>query len=246
MPLPESKDPARVRRMFDGIARRYDMLNHVLSGNLDRGWRKRALKGLGEDEKALILDLCGGTGDLSIELARNRRAGRVICCDFSHGMLQRAKPKFEKLGLASRIERVEADGLNLPFPEECFEAVTVAFGVRNLNDIDRGLREMLRVIKPGGKLVVLEFSRPTAPLMSRVYRFYLRRVLPRIGDGVAGKDGPYRYLARTINDFPDAAALAGRIREAGFAACEWSMMTGGVVAAHTAVKALTPRQSRRA
>ena len=243
MPPAESKEPARVRRMFDGIARRYDLLNRVLSANLDRGWRKRALARLDENDRALILDLCGGTGDLSIELARERRAGRVVCCDFSHAMLLRAAPKFTRLGLAAQIDCVEADGLNLPFPEASFDAVTVAFGVRNLSDMDRGLREMLRVLKPGGKLVVLEFSRPTAPVLSGLYRFYLGRILPRIGDGVSGKDGPYRYLARTIADFPEASVLAGRIREAGFAACEWSTMTGGVVAAHTAVKR---RPSRRA
>jgi demethylmenaquinone methyltransferase/2-methoxy-6-polyprenyl-1,4-benzoquinol methylase len=222
--------------MFDGIARHYDLLNRLLSANLDRRWRRRALARLDEDEGALILDLCGGTGDLSIELALRRRAGRVVCCDFSHAMLLRAGPKFTRLGLQAHIDRVEADGLNLPFPEASFDAVTVAFGVRNLSDMDRGFREMLRVLKPGGKLVVLEFSRPTAPVFSRLYRFYLGRILPKIGDGVSGKDGPYRYLARTIADFPEAAVLAGRIREAGFAACEWSTMTGGVVAAHTAVK----------
>ena len=236
MPPAESKEPARVRKMFDGIARHYDLLNRLLSANLDRRWRRRALARLDEDERALILDLCGGTGDLSIELALRRRAGRVVCCDFSHEMLLRAGPKFTRLGFEAHIDRVEADGLNLPFPEACFDAVTVAFGVRNLSDMDRGFREMLRVLKPGGKLVVLEFSRPTAPVLSRLYRFYLGRILPKIGDGVSGKDGPYRYLARTIADFPEAAVLAGRIREAGFAACEWSTMTGGVVAAHTAVK----------
>ena len=236
MPPAESKEPARVRKMFDGIARHYDLLNRLLSANLDRRWRRRALARLDEDERALILDLCGGTGDLSIELALRRRAGRVVCCDFSHAMLLRAGPKFTRLGLEAHIDRVEADGLNLPFPEASFDAVTVAFGVRNLSDMDRGFREMLRVLKPGGKLVVLEFSRPTAPVLSTLYRFYLRRILPKIGDGVSGRAGPYRYLARTIADFPEAAVLAGRIREAGFAACEWSTMTGGVVAVHTAVK----------
>ncbi len=243
MPPAESKDPARVRRMFDGIARRYDLLNRVLSANLDRGWRKRALARLDEDDRALILDPCGGTGDLSIELARERRAGRVVCCDFSHAMLLRAAPKFTRLGLSARIDRVEADGLNLPFPDASFDAVTVAFGVRNLSDMDRGFREMLRVLRPGGKLVVLEFSRPTAPVLSALYRFYLGRILPRIGDGVSGSEGPYRYLARTIADFPEAADLAGRIREAGFAACEWFTMTGGIVAAHTAVKHLPSRRA---
>jgi len=237
LPPAESKEPARVRRMFDGIARHYDLLNHVLSANLDRRWRKGALDRLAEDDSARVLDLCGGTGDLSIELARGRRAGRVVCCDFSHAMLLCAAPKFARLGaLAERIDRVEADALKLPFPDASFDAVTVAFGVRNLSDMDRGFREMLRVLLPGGKLVVLEFSRPTAPVLSTLYRFYLRRILPKIGDGVSGRAGPYRYLARTIADFPEAAALAGRIREAGFAACEWSTMTGGVVAVHTAVK----------
>lgn len=229
--------------MFDGIAGHYDLLNHVLSANLDRRWRKRALDRLAEDDRARVLDLCGGTGDLSIELARGRRAGRVVCCDFSHAMLLCAAPKFARLGLAERIDRVEADGLNLPFPDASFDAVTVAFGVRNLSDMDRGFREMLRVLKPRGKLVVLEFSRPTAPVLSTLYRFYLRRILPRIGDGVSGRAGPYRYLARTIADFPEAATLAGRIREAGFAACEWSTMTGGVVAVHTAVKRHSSRRA---
>ncbi len=227
--------------MFDGIAGRYDLLNHLLSANLDRRWRRRAVAALDSGAGGTVLDLCGGTGDLSVELVRAGRADRVVCCDFSHAMLLAAAPKFIRLGLAGRIERVEADGLNLPFPEASFDAVTVAFGVRNLHDMNRGFREMLRVLRPGGKLVVLEFSRPTAPVLAGLYRLYLGRILPWIGDGVSGNDGPYRYLARTIGDFPAAAELAGRIREAGFAACEWSTMTGGVVAAHTAVKHPTSR-----
>lgn len=222
--------------MFDRVAPRYDLLNHLLSANLDRRWRKRALEQLGEPRAERVLDLCGGTADLSIELVRGNRAERVICCDFSHEMLLAAAPKLARHGFGERIDRVEADGLNLPFADAGFDAVTVAFGVRNLADMNRGFREMHRVLRPGGKLVVLEFSRPTAPVLSGLYRFYLGRILPRIGDGVSGNDGPYRYLARTIADFPAAAELAGRIREAGFAACEWLTMTGGVVAAHTAVK----------
>ncbi len=222
--------------MFDGVAPRYDLLNHLLSANLDRSWRRRALARLEENTRARVLDLCGGTGDLSIELIRSRRAGRVVCCDFSHAMLQAAAPKLQRLDLSERVLRVEADGLELPFPEASFDAVAVAFGVRNLADLGRGFGEMLRVLRPGGKLVVLEFSRPTAPVLSGLYRFYLGRILPRLGDGISGRSGPYGYLARTIGEFPAAAELAGRIRESGFAACEWSTMTGGVVAAHTAIK----------
>jgi demethylmenaquinone methyltransferase/2-methoxy-6-polyprenyl-1,4-benzoquinol methylase len=222
--------------MFDGIAGRYDLLNHLLSANLDRSWRRRALAPLAADGSATALDLCGGTGDLSVELLRSGRAGRVICCDFSHEMLLRAAPKFERMKMGNRIGRVEADGLRLPFADARFDAVTIAFGIRNLADMATGLGEMLRVLRPGGRLVVLEFSQPTAPVLAGLYRFYLTRVLPRIGDGVSRATGPYGYLARTISDFPDAPSLAGRIREAGFAACEWSTMTGGIVAAHLAVK----------
>lgn len=236
MSLAENREPARVRKMFDGIAGRYDLLNHVLSANMDKRWRRRALARIEADDAGTALDLCGGTGDLSVELLRSGRAGRVICCDFSHAMLLRAAPKFERLKMSDRITRVEADGLRLPFADAHFDTVTVAFGVRNLADMALGLGEMLRVLRPGGRLVVLEFSRPTAPVLAGLYRFYLERVLPRIGDGVSRRTGPYGYLARTISDFPDAPTLAGRIREAGFAACEWSTMTGGIVAAHIAVK----------
>ena len=235
-PLAESREPSRVRDMFDGIAGRYDLLNHLLSANLDRRWRRRAVAALDSGAGGTVLDLCGGTGDLSVELVRAGRADRVVCCDFSHAMLLRAAPKFAHPAMAGRIVRVEADGLRLPFSDETFEAVGVAFGVRNLADMGHGFREMWRVLKPGGKLLVLEFSRPTAPMLSRLYRFYLARVLPRIGDGMARKAGPYGYLARTIDDFPEAAVLAGLIREAGFAGCEWRTMSGGIVAAHVAVK----------
>ena len=234
----ESRDPARVKAMFGGIARTYDLLNHLLSANLDRGWRRRAARELVPDGTGPVLDLCGGTGDLAVEISRSARdVPLVVCCDFSHPMLARAARKFARRGLAGRCAVLEGDALALPFASGTFSAVTVAFGVRNLVDREAGFREMLRVLEPGGRLVVLEFSRPTGPLMSRLYGFYLRRVLARIGDRVAGRDGPYGYLARTIGDFPEPARLAGAIREAGFAACGWSTMSGGVVALHTAHKA---------
>ncbi len=223
--------------MFGGIARTYDLLNHLLSANLDRGWRRRAAREALGAGSGPVLDLCGGTGDLSVELGRqDPRLPVVVCCDFAHPMLARAARKFNRKGLGERCLVVEGDALRLPFRERSFRAVTVAFGVRNLADMDAGLREILRVLLPGGRLVVLEFSRPTGPILSRVYRFYLRRVLPRIGDGVSGKGGAYGYLARTIADFPEAPALAGRIRDAGFAACGWNLLSGGIVAVHTAFK----------
>lgn len=238
MGTPESRDPTRVKAMFGGIARTYDLLNHLLSANLDRGWRRRAAREVMAESGAPVLDLCGGTGDLAVEISRTAAdVPLVVCCDFSHPMLARAAVKFRRRGRAGRCAVLEGDALALPFAAGTFAAVTVAFGVRNLVDRHAGFREMLRVLRPGGRLVVLEFSRPTGPLLSRLYGFYLRRLLPRIGDRVAGRAGPYGYLARTIADFPEPARLAGAIREAGFAACGWRTMSGGVVALHTAHKA---------
>jgi demethylmenaquinone methyltransferase/2-methoxy-6-polyprenyl-1,4-benzoquinol methylase len=222
--------------MFAGIARRYDLLNHLLSANLDRRWRRLAAAEVPLDPGRRVLDLCGGTGDLALQLGRRADAGLVICCDFCHPMLTRAREKFERKRTADRCLVLEADGLRLPFPDGTFDAVTVAFGVRNLADLDAGLREMARVLAPGGRLVVLEFSRPPGRVLSGLYGFYLRRVLPRLGDGVSGRSGPYLYLARTIGGFPEAASLAGRIRDAGFSACGWKLLSGGIVAIHTAFK----------
>ena len=233
----ESRDPGRIRVMFDRVSPRYDLLNHLLSLNLDRRWRKAAAAELADgDTTANVLDLCGGTGDLSIELARSSPTRSVICCDFSHAMLSLARPKFDRHQLSDRCHTLEADGLRLPFASGSFDAVTVAFGVRNLVDMDAGFREMHRVLRPGGRLIVLEFSRPKARPLAALYRFYLRQVLPRLGDGISGKTGPYLYLARTIRDFPDPPSLAGRIRDAGFGACGWRRLSGGIVATHTAFK----------
>ncbi|HXV77439.1 MAG TPA: bifunctional demethylmenaquinone methyltransferase/2-methoxy-6-polyprenyl-1,4-benzoquinol methylase UbiE [Candidatus Polarisedimenticolaceae bacterium] len=232
----EPRGPAEVRSMFDRIARRYDLLNHLLSANLDHAWRRRAAAELAGAPAGEVLDLCGGTGDMSLAVARRSEVERVICCDFSHEMLRRAEVKFRRRRPGSKCVTLEADGLRLPFPDERFGAVTVAFGVRNFDDRVRALREIGRVLRPGGRLVVLEFSRPAGPWLGPVYRLYLKRVLPRLGGGIAGASGPYRYLAQTIAAFPDPPELAGRIRDAGFAACGWTTLSGGIVAVHTAIK----------
>ncbi len=227
-----TQDPKRVRAMFGGIARHYDLLNHLLSANLDRGWRRAAARKVPARGPGPVLDLCCGTGDLAVDLLRLDRASAVICCDFSHSMLLLARDKFERKRIHDRCHVVEADALRLPFAEGSFDAVTVGFGVRNFSCLDSGLREIHRVLRPSGRMVVLEFSRPTGPALSRLYRFYLQRILPRLGDGVGRSRGAYRYLASTISEFPDPPALAGRIRDSGFAACDWTCMAGGIVAVH--------------
>jgi len=232
----ESREPRRVRAMFDGIARRYDLLNRLLSASHDRRWRRRAAAQLPRGGGDRVLDLCGGTGDLSLELARAEPARTVICCDFSHEMLTRAKDKFRRGTGGSGCLALEADALRLPFADGRFDAVTVAFGVRNFADLDAGLREIRRVLRPGGRMIVLEFSRPEGRILPRLYGLYLGRLLPLLGDAVSGRSGPYGYLARTIRDFPDPSALAGRVREAGFAACGWISLSGGIVAIHTAFR----------
>ena len=222
--------------MFNGIARRYDFLNHLLSLNLDRSWRRRAVETLGPSAGSILIDLCGGTGDLTVGLARSEGRPFVICCDFAHGMLERAAEKIRRERLPDRCVVLEADGLNLPLPDESIDGVAVAFGVRNFHDLDCGLSEIRRVLRPGGVLVILEFSTPTAPVLSSLYRFYLSRVLPKVGDSVSGRDGPYGYLARTIGGFPDQSTLATRIRDRGFSDCTWKNLTGGIVALHRATK----------
>jgi demethylmenaquinone methyltransferase/2-methoxy-6-polyprenyl-1,4-benzoquinol methylase len=239
VPVPvESREPSRVKAMFGGISRRYDVLNHLLSLGLDSSWRRRAASEACPESGLRVLDLCGGTGDLSVALARgDGRPSLVVCCDFSHPMLALAGPKFVRKGLGERCVAVEGDALRLPFRDGSFDAVTVGFGVRNLADMVGGFGEILRVLAPGGRLIVLEFSRPSGPLLSRAYRFYLTTVVPRLGDGASGRRGPYAYLARTIGDFPEPDALAGMIREAGFAGVGWQPLTGGIVCVHTALKA---------
>lgn len=232
----EQRPPRAVQGMFDRIAPRYDFLNHLLSANLDRGWRRAAAAEVAAGEPGEVLDLCGGTGDMSLAVARESEASRIVCCDFSHPMLERAAAKFRARASRDRFVTVGADGLRLPFSDGSFDAVTVAFGVRNFCDMDAGFREIHRVLAPGGRLVVLEFSVPTGPVFGGLYRAYLTRLLPAVGDRITGHDGPYGYLARTISGFPEPAILAGRIRDAGFAACGWKTRTGGVVAIHTAIK----------
>ncbi len=222
---------AAVRSMFGAIAPRYDLLNHLLSLNIDRRWRRRAVDLLmeGRPAQGVYLDACAGTFDLAIELARRPGFdGRVIASDFAFPMLERGLPKLR----GTAVSPVCADALRLPFPDAVFDGATVGFGVRNLAELDAGLRELARVLKPGARLVILEFATPQWQPFRGLYLFYFRHILPRIGRLVSRHESAYTYLPESVLAFPEPAALAERMRTAGFDSVDWRTLTGGIVAIH--------------
>jgi demethylmenaquinone methyltransferase / 2-methoxy-6-polyprenyl-1,4-benzoquinol methylase len=225
-----------VREMFSGIARRYDLLNHVLSVNIDKRWRRlvrQKLQDVLNDQNATILDVACGTGDLSLELQRNAKA-RVVGSDFCRPMLQIAKQKTAEASIV--IPYFEADALRLPFADESFDALTIAFGLRNLADFEVGLGEMYRVLKKGGRLAVLEFSAPVVPGFRALFRFYFSRVLPRIGGVISGSRGAYEYLPDSVSKFPNQVELASLMQKTGFRDVRYDYLTGGIAAIHTGTR----------
>lgn len=227
-----------VRDMFSGIARRYDLLNHILSVNIDKRWRRlvsEKLQGTLDDENAIVLDVACGTGDLSIEL-RSKAKARVVGTDFCRPMLAIAKTKTSDLGYA--IPYVEGDALGLSFADESFDAVTIAFGLRNLASVQDGLTELHRILKKGGKLAILEFSSPVVPGFRQLFNFYFTSILPRIGGAVSGSRGAYEYLPDSVSKFPDQKNLAEMMRNTGFAHVEYKNLTGGIAALHLGTKEL--------
>ena len=216
-----------VREMFTSIAPRYDLLNHVLSMNVDRLWwnrTARAFREVLERPGAQVLDLCCGTGDMTFALHhRMNNDGRLFGADFSHAMLVRAE---EKSG-PRKIRWIEADALNLPFASGMFQLVTTAFGFRNLANYDRGLEEIHRVLAPGGEVGILDFGEPKG-LIGKVYRVYFKQVLPRIGTMISGVRGPYAYLPASVLRFPPPEEMLERMRAAGFVDASWTPYTFGI------------------
>lgn len=225
-----------VRGMFGRIAGRYDLLNHVLSFNLDKRWRARTVDRVSDILKrpnVRVLDLCCGTGD--VFLAMEERGGKaVIGSDFCHPMLVEANRKVAARRFHTPL--FEADALALPLADGSLDLITVAFGFRNLANYERGMKEMLRVLKPGGVAAVLEFSQPTNRAFGALYGFFSTRVLPWVGGMVSGSQDAYSYLPESIGRFPGADDLAAQMRRAGFANVEFERMTGGAVALHLARK----------
>jgi demethylmenaquinone methyltransferase/2-methoxy-6-polyprenyl-1,4-benzoquinol methylase len=219
--------------MFGRIAKRYDLLNHLLSANTDRRWRRlvaRKLQGALLRERACALDVACGTGDLSLALAAKAGRARIVGVDFCRPMLEIAARK-RSLDAPSPVF-VEADALRLPFPDESFDAVSIAFGLRNLSSVEGGLRELWRVLKPGGRVAVLEFSSPVVPGVRALFRFYFTRVLPRVGGLISGSRGAYEYLPDSVSRFPDQDGLAQLMRGVGFEEVEYQNLTGGIAALH--------------
>ncbi len=224
--MPEA---STIRRMFAGVAPRYDLLNRVLSLGIDRRWRREVVSSLSLESGDRVLDVCCGTGDLALEIAPR---ARCAACDFTWEMLTRAQQKSTRAGAPIRL--AAADALRLPFPSGSFDAATVGFGVRNLEDLGAGLRELRRVLRPGGVLAILEFSQPTHFLLRGLYRFYLHGLLPVIGRVLSKRQGAYRYLADSIAGFPDPQTLCRFLVDAGFGNASYRQLTGGIVAIHKA------------
>ena len=227
-----------IREMFSAIAPRYDFLNHFLSLYIDTHWRKTAVALLKEKlatDNPLCLDICCGTGELSLEMGR-QGISPVVACDFSYPMLELSREKVRKFGHDRLIYLAEADALALPFPTATFDGVAIGFGLRNLDDAARGLAEMYRVLKPGGTLAVLEFSKPSNPYFNRLFQFYFFNVLPGIGNWISKHRHAYGYLPASVRLFPSQHELVGILRDCGFAEIGFCNLTGGIAAVHYGTK----------
>lgn len=228
----EAAHATAVREMFSGIASKYDFLNHFLSLNIDKRWRRIVAGKLSDvlaREDAEVLDVACGTGDLSLELHRTAK-GKIVGTDFCHPMLALAAIKARDANAA--ISFVESDALDLAFPDARFDALAIAFGLRNLANFEEGLAEFRRVLKPGGKLIILEFSNPVVPGFRQLFNFYFSSVLPRIGGAVSGSRGAYEYLPDSVRKFPDQKALSEMLRRIGFDEVAYQNLTGGIAAIH--------------
>jgi len=230
-----SKSPDRIAGMFDAIAGRYDLLNHLLSAGIDTRWRKRAIASLRLTGRERVLDLCTGTADLAIAALRGRpAAARVVGVDFAAAMLRVGRDKIAAQRLGDRIALVRGDATRIPAADGSVDAITIAFGIRNVDEVARACAEMHRVLRPGGRLAILEFAVPTTPGLSTVYLWYLHHVLPRVGRAVSRHNAAYGYLPASIGAFTPPDEFVKLLRQAGFAEVEPVRLTFGSVILYTA------------
>lgn len=236
--MPVDKSGARIRQMFGEIAGRYDFMNHFLSAGTDVYWRWQTVRMARPFSDAPILDVCTGTGDLAFAFRKQLiSGGPVVGTDFTHGMLRLAESKRQN----RHVVFMEADTLSLPFPNDTFQIVSVAFGLRNVSSTIGGLKEMARVCQPGGKVLVLEFSLPDNQLLSRVYQWYFRNILPRLGQLlVQNRQAAYEYLPQSVAEFPSGEQLTGLMEEAGLERTSFSPLTGGIATVYLGHKPANP------
>ena len=225
----------KVQEMFNGIAPKYDLLNHLLSMGIDKSWRRKAMRELEGGRRGTVLDIACGTGDFSIEALRHG-VERVVGADISENMLAVAREKAREKGLEDRLEFRYGDSENLDFEDGTFDAVTVAFGVRNFEHLERGLAEMCRVLRPGGKVVVLEFSTPERFPMKQLYRFYFKQILPRVGGFVSGDRKAYEYLPASVFAFPQGDRFLQIMRSCGYRNVAQWRLTFGIASLYTGEK----------
>lgn len=227
----------RVREVFDSVAAQYDLMNDLMSGGLHRLWKRFTIELSAVRSGQTVLDIAGGTGDLAAKFSKIvGTEGKVILADINAAMLSVGRDRLIDKGALSNIDVVQADAQFLPFEDNSIDCITIAFGLRNVTDKARALRSMHRVLKPGGRVLVLEFSKPTSPLLSKVYDAYSFSALPVMGKLITDDADSYRYLAESIRKHPDQESLLEMVEDAGFVDCRFHNMTGGIVAVHRGIK----------
>lgn len=238
VPFKNSEVPKKeqVAEMFDRIAFRYDFLNHFLSVGIDKSWRKKAIRELGTVKPNSILDVATGTADMPLMTMKLLSPERIVGIDISEGMLALGKKKIARAGLQNLIFLQTGDAENIPFPDGSFDGITVSFGVRNFQDLERGLSEMYRVLKPGGMLVILEFSKPEKGFFLPVYGVYLRLLAPRIGKMFSGNPEAYKYLNESVNAFPEGNEFINILAKTGYLQSRYKKLSLGICAIYTGIK----------
>jgi demethylmenaquinone methyltransferase/2-methoxy-6-polyprenyl-1,4-benzoquinol methylase len=233
---PEGSKKEQVAAMFNAISPKYDALNRILSAGIDQSWRRKTLREIRATGALNVLDVATGTADLALALAKGIPGSKVVGVDISSGMLEVGRSKVRAKDLEGRVRLDLGDGEQLPYEESSFGAVTVAFGVRNFENLEQGLRDMRRVLEPGGTLAVLEFSQPTAWPLRSLYLFYFKNILPRIGRMVSKDASAYTYLPNSVQAFPYGEVFAAKLREAGFKSVRVRPLTFGIASLYLAIK----------
>ncbi len=235
--VPVEEKAERVKAVFDSVANRYDLMNDLMSLGIHRLWKRQAVELSGVRRGQRVLDLAAGTGDLSSRFAGLVGAeGLVVFSDINASMLEEGRARMVDEGLVGNVEYVQADAQQLPFPDDTFDCITIGFGLRNVTDKQRALEAMFHALRPGGRVLILEFSKPVPKPLKTVYDLYSFKLLPLMGRLVAKDEGSYRYLAESIRMHPDQETLKGMMEQAGFERCEYFNLTGGIVAIHRGYK----------